>query len=149
MNENPITPQQPPVQPPVYHANPQPPQSPKGAAKFTAIVLISCVVALGLIIWGIVALLSLNGAKERDIIKNGIPTPGLSNGRYIQGPEKNGRRSVTKAVKAYYEYTVDGDVHRVVGEKNYNNPENIREGMKATVYYMANDPEEAVVTNEE
>lgn len=148
MNETPQNPVQPPT-PPVYQANPQPPRSSKEVVRFTAIVLISCAVGIGLIIWGIVALLSLNGAKERNIIKNGIPTPGLSTGRYIEGPEKNGRRSVTKAINAYYEYTVDGDVHRVAGEKNYKNPDNIREGMKATVYYMANDPEEAVVTNEE
>ena len=119
-----------------------------GSAKAAWLFLIAFVVLIGLIIWGIIALAGLRGGNDRNIVKNGVATEGISSISTYQGPKKVGR-SVTTVVNAIYRYEVDGESYSVVGEKDYKSKENVREGMKATVYYLEKDPEEATVVNEE
>jgi len=119
-----------------------------GSAKAAWLFLIAFVVLIGLIIWGIVALAGLRGGNDRNIVKNGIATEGISTVSSYTGPKKVGR-SITTVHNAIYRYTVDGESHSVIGEKDYKSADNIREGMKATVYYLEKDPEEATVVNEE
>ena len=130
------------------------PQAPQPNSNATAtrnswIFVIGSVVVIGLIIWGIVALLGLRNGNDNEILKNGVATEGISSAQVYKGPEKTGRRAVTTVYHAYYRYTVNDENYSVIGEKDYKSADNIHAGMKATVVYLPEDPEEAVVTNEE
>ena len=136
---NPTSPSTPPIAPQPARNN---------STKAIWISLIVFIAAIALVVWGIMTLYAMRAGDDLDIVKNGVATQGISRGTAYVGPQKIGR-SVTTVYKAYYRYEVDGKSYSVIGEKNYKATENVHEGMKATVHYMADDPDEATVTNEE
>ena len=98
---------------------------------------------------GVWAFASLQADKnERNtLIETGLRADGISTGKvYTYEPMSKKRQTV---YKAWYSYTrTDGVKSTVIGDKEYDSADDIREGMKAIVHYYE-DGSETATTNEE
>jgi len=121
-------------------------------SKSPWIFLGAMVAIIALTVWVVISLAGMLGGDRKEILKNGVSTEGISSGKVFEGQRKRAGRggSIQQTHQAYYTYyDKDGRRHSVIGEKDYQSADNIREGMKATVVYLPDDPDEAEVTNEE
>ena len=156
-NENPIAPAPQPEHQQTLGNQPQnqaplPPQKPVSMAKVWW-GLGGFVALIAFLIWAIIALTGLTSASQRaDILKNGVSTPAVSTGGVYEGKETVGRArsgSFKTVYNARYTYEVDGRSYSTTGQKDYGSREAIKEGMRATVVYMEDDPNETAVKDEE
>jgi len=79
-----------------------------------------------------------NSAND-DLTKNGVKVSGISTGKYNDVIDRH-RRSSSTVYNAQYEYAnQQGSARFTYGEKDFDSTEDIKTGMKATVYYDPND----------
>ena len=93
------------------------------------------VVAIG----GWLAYTATQNSANDDLMKNGVKASGISTGKYNDLAERH-RRSSSTIYHAQYEYlNQQGKARIAYGEKDFDSTEDIKVGMKATVYYDPND----------
>ena len=103
--------------------------------KFWAFAVFFVVAVGGAITWNVT-----NSNKDNYIKTHGVKVTGTAQSEVLEREERR-RRSNDTYFKARYDYVgKDGIKSSAIGEKKYQNKEDIKEGATADIYYIPDDP---------